>query len=171
MAITTISKSVSARLRTTKPDSPSAGLDPARLTEKVSSTTCQIFNPPKLDKNGKLTAGRALKGSCPITWAWKDGEPALRFCHGKGKPGRIIPVADVYEDGKLRYTAAEDAMQKAGKLCATWREKRQGVERDEKGMSPQFSARALEMSDTLTEYALGRVKSRRAPQRRRSRQR
>lgn len=160
MAITTISKSVSARLRTTKPDSPSAGLDPERLTEKVSSTTCQIFNPPKLDKNGKLTAGRALKGSCPITWAWKDGEPALRFCHGKGKPGRIIPVAD-----------AEDAMQKAGKLCATWREKRQGVERDEKGMSPQFAVRALEMSDTLTEYTLGRVKSRRAPQRRRPRQR
>lgn len=160
MAITTISKSVSARLSTTKPASPSAGLDPARLTEKVSSTTCQIFNPPKLDKNGKLTAGRALKGSCPITWAWKDGEPALRFCHGKGKPGRIIPVTD-----------AEDAMQKAGKLCATWREKRQGVERDEKGLSPQFAVRALEMSDTLTEYTLGRVKSRRAPQRRRSRQR
>jgi len=160
MAITTISKAVSARLSTTKPSSPSAGLDPERLTEKVSSTTCQIFNPPKLDKNGKLTAGRALKGSCPITWAWKDGEPALRFCHGKGKPGRIIPVAD-----------AEDAMQKAGKLCATWREKRQGVERDEKGMSPQFAVRALEMSDTLTEYTLGRVKSRRAPQRRRPRQR
>jgi hypothetical protein len=160
MAITTISKSVSARLSTTKPASPSAGLDPARLTEKVSSKTCQIFDPPKLDKNGKLTAGRALKGSCPITWAWKDGEPALRFCHGKGKPGRIIPVTD-----------AEDAMQKAWKLCATWREKRQGVERDEKGMSPQFSVRALEMSDTLTEYTLGRVKSRRAPQRRRPRQR
>jgi len=147
--ITYASDPVAARLSTTKPESPSAGLDPERLTEKVSSTTCQIFSPP--DKNGKV--GRAYKGSCPITWAWKEGKPVLRFCSGKGKPGRIIPVDD-----------AVDAMDKAGKLCATWREKRGRVERDAKGLSPEFRIVAQEMSDSLTEYTLGR-----APRRRRKR--
>lgn len=129
--------------------SPSEGLDPSGLHENVASKTCGIFGEPKYNDEGVMTAGRGYKGSCPITWTWKEGKPALRFCHGKGKAGRIIPVEDSY-----------DAMQKASEICVKWQSRAAKISTDARGLSKEFASEALAMSDSddLSQYTLGRVR-------------
>jgi hypothetical protein len=134
-------------VRREKLKSPEEGLNPSMLNTQVSSISCAPFEPPHM-VSGKRLMGRALKGSCPIQWVWKQGKPALRFCHAHGKAGRIIPVRD-----------AVDALEKSRKLCAEWNAKKGTLRERKDGGQYQILAADMSEGPSLRKYALGRVKS------------
>lgn len=127
---------------------PSTGLSPG-LVNSPRVSRCKIFATQKV--KGQVQLGRSLKGSCPVQWIWKKGQPYLRFCHDAGQDGRLIPVR-----------SSKDALEQARKLCAAWYARTKKIPKStaKKG-GTRYKVVAKELSDGMPQYALGRAKRRR----------
>jgi hypothetical protein len=131
--------------------SPSGGLHPTLVDDgdnPAEDLFCKVWAPQEIAADGTKTRGRSTVGSCPLTWAWKKGKPALRFCMGEGREGRIIPVTD-----------AIDALAKGSQICKQWYARTGPIPRPP-APNPRYQILAEQMGGELSQYALGRVRRR-----------
>lgn len=90
--------------------------DKIKVTEFAPTVTFSFKEKPSKAYKGTRAVANSKgkpcsteRAGCPVQLVWKKGDPHLRFCSQKNRPGHLLPVKDV-----------RDAVKVSGDMCRCW---------------------------------------------------